>query len=220
MPADTSSAVLGRFPKIPAIFRWEHGDALQEQGSTDSSRTTANFQLRALFFGWFCLEMGAGDKPTLSEEETLQPERRRHSSPGPPRPPRPPRGHPHGRALPGPAHPGQPAAATSGTWTSRRKTKNWRRRRRRTGTAARPATPAPPPPAEPGAQPGSGRRGREMDPFPVSFPGVCVRDGPQRGSARPNPAQGRESCRGLGALQPGARLAPLGTALLRSTLRS
>lgn len=191
--------------------------------SRDQQQNHREFSTKGTFFvAGFVWRWGAGDKPTLSEEETLQPERRRHSSPGPPRPPLPPGGHPHGRALPGPAHPGQPAAATSGTWTSRRKTKcrRRRRRRRRTGTTARPAAPAPPPPVEPGAQPGSGRRGREIDPFPVSFPGVCVRDGPRRGSARPGPAQGRGSCRGLGALQPGARLARLGSALLRSTLRS
>lgn len=33
MPAETGSAALRRLPKIPAILRWDHGDALQEQGS-------------------------------------------------------------------------------------------------------------------------------------------------------------------------------------------
>ncbi|XP_023781558.1 OTU domain-containing protein 1-like [Cyanistes caeruleus] len=119
-------------------------------------------------------------------------------------------------ALPGPAHPGQPAAATSGTSTRRKTRRKMKRRRRRTGIAARPAAPAPPSPVEPGARPGSGRRGREM--------GASARVSSGRvwpGQGRSEAELGRPQLRGpglLGALQP--RSAPLRGPLLRSTLTS
>lgn len=149
----------------------------------------------------------------------MQPEQSRAPRPPPPRPRAPARPGP--RALLGPAHPAQPAAATSGT--GRAGEDEGEEEEQEDGNRRPPAAPAPPPPAEPGARPGSARRGREtgngkreMGSGSRPHFRACVPGGADRDRARPAPPRGP----GAAGAAPACMSAAPGAPLLLGTSRS
>lgn len=208
MPA---GAALGRLHTIPPILRWEHGDALQEQESTDSSRTTANFRLRELFFFLVSFGDGVGDKPTLSEKRPRSRSAAGTAVPGPRGLPFP---HPHGRALPGPAHrdSSRRPQAAPGTGGGRRRNEGGG------GAGGREPPPAPQLPPRrlqrnPAHNPEAAGEDGKWILCPVSFPGVCVRDAAAARECSPDPGRGAREL-------PGARGAPAWSTARSSWSRS